>query len=89
MEPLQAKNVMLFLDSSNINKELNSLSDLLTLNKYGEYDIETLFVLMKLLAFQEKTNRADARVFKTILDYLHNDKMNYQIINATKFKAKK
>lgn len=78
-----------FLDSSNINKELNSLSDLLTLNKYGEYDIETLFVLMKLLAFQEKTNRADARVFKTILDYLHNDKMNYQIINATKFKAKK
>lgn len=52
-----------FLNSSNINKGLNSLFDLSKLNEYGEYDIETLFILMKLLAFQEKTNRRDAHVF--------------------------
>ena len=52
-----------FLNSSNINEGLNSLFDLSKLNEYGEYDIETLFILMKLLAFQEKTNRRDAHVF--------------------------
>ncbi|MGI6747850.1 MAG: hypothetical protein ACOX4V_06350 [Anaerovoracaceae bacterium] len=34
------------------------------LNGYGEYDIEFLYVLMQLLAVQEKTNRADAYMWR-------------------------
>ena len=30
------------------------------LNAFGEYDVEILYILMELLAVQEKTNRADA-----------------------------
>ena len=32
------------------------------LNAFGEYDVEFLYVLMELLAVQEKTNRADAYI---------------------------
>lgn len=37
------------------------------LNTYGEYDVEFLYVLMELLAVQEKTNRADAYMFGKII----------------------
>lgn len=40
------------------------------LNKFGEYDVEFLCVLMELLAVQEKTNRADAYMFGKILEEL-------------------
>ncbi len=41
-----------------------------SLNSYGEYDVEFLYVLMELLAVQEKTNRADAYMFGSIIDEL-------------------
>ncbi len=77
-----------FLNSSNIKKGLSSLSDLLKLNEYGEYDIETLFILMKLLAFQEKTNRKDAHVFFDVLNAILENKANYQIISKAIFARK-
>lgn len=77
-----------FLNSSNINKGLNSLFDLSKLNEYGEYDIETLFILMKLLAFQEKTNRRDAHVFFDVLNAILENKANYQIISKAIFARK-
>lgn len=40
------------------------------LNVYGEYDVEFLYVLMELLAVQEKTNRADAYMFGSIIEQL-------------------
>ncbi|MGN0803930.1 MAG: hypothetical protein ACI4MS_00920 [Candidatus Coproplasma sp.] len=48
-----------------------------TLDKYGEYSTDFLFVLMYLLSVQEKTNRADAYMFGSIIDELLND--NYDI----------
>lgn len=77
-----------FLNSSNINEGLNSLFDLSKLNEYGEYDIETLFILMKLLAFQEKTNRRDAHVFFDVLNAILENKANYQIISKAIFARK-
>lgn len=40
------------------------------LNRYGEYPIDFLYVLMQLLSTQEKTNRQDAYMFGQIIDEL-------------------
>lgn len=40
------------------------------LNSFGEYDVEFLYVLMELLAVQEKTNRTDAYMFGNIIEEL-------------------
>ena len=48
------------------------------LNAFGEYDVEFLYVLMELLAVQEKTNRADAYMFgKIIEELLEADRENH------------
>ena len=39
-----------------------------TLDSYGEYPIDFLYVLMLLLSIQEKTNRSDAYMFGQIID---------------------
>ena len=47
-----------------------------SMNDYGEYSVEFLYVLMKLLAIQEKTNRSDAYMFGQVIDALLEDKLD-------------
>lgn len=56
------------------------------LNSFGEYDVEFLYVLMELLAVQEKTNRADAYMFgKIIEELLEADRDIFKIISTAGF----
>ena len=56
------------------------------LNAFGEYDVEFLYVLMELLAVQEKTNRADAYMFgKIIEELLEIDRDIFKIISTAGF----
>ena len=56
------------------------------LNAYGEYDIEFLYVLMELLAVQEKTNRVDAYMFGSIIDeLLEADRDIFKIVSTAGF----
>lgn len=56
------------------------------LNTFGEYDVEFLYVLMELLAVQEKTNRADAYMFGNIIEeLLEADRDLFKIISTAGF----
>ena len=56
------------------------------LNAFGEYDAEFLYVLMELLAVQEKTDRADAYMFgKIIEELLEADRDIFKIISTAGF----
>lgn len=56
------------------------------LNQYGEYSIEFVFVLMRLLSVQEKTNRADAYLFGKIIDELLKDELDiFKIVSTAGF----
>ncbi len=56
------------------------------LNAFGEYDVEFLYVLMELLAVQEKTNRADAYMFGDIIEELLDaDRDLFKIISTAGF----
>ena len=63
--------------------EITDISKYEELNKYGEYDIEFLIVLMVLLMTQEKTNRNDAYMFGKILDALLEDELDIFKIMST------
>lgn len=50
----------------------------------GEYPIDFLFVLLLLLMVQEKTNRADAYLFKQILEELQKENMDiFRIVSTS------
>lgn len=56
------------------------------LNIFGEYDVEFLYVLMELLAVQEKTNRPDAYMFgKIIEELLEADRDIFKIVSTAGF----
>lgn len=60
------------------------------LNQYGEYDVDFLYVLMELLAVQEKTNRADAYMFGSLIEeLLETDKDIYKIVSTAGFGGKR
>ncbi len=60
------------------------------LNAFGEYDVEFLYVLMELLAVQEKTNRADAYMFGSIIEeLLEADRDIFKIISTAGFGGRK
>lgn len=61
-----------------------------SLNLFGEYDVEFLYVLMELLAVQEKTNRADAYMFGSIIEeLLETDRDIFKIISTAGFGGRK
>lgn len=63
-----------------------SIDQFMPLNQYGEYDVEFLYVLMELLAVQEKTNRADAYMFGNIIEeLLETDRDIFKIISTAGF----
>jgi hypothetical protein len=51
-------------------EKIINIEEFRALDKHGEYSVEFLYVLMQLLASQEKTNREDAYMFGAILDEL-------------------
>lgn len=56
------------------------------LNAFGEYDVEFLYVLMELLAAQEKTNREDAYMFGSIIEeLLEADRDIFKILSTAGF----
>lgn len=56
------------------------------LNTFGEYNAEFLYVLMELLAVQEKTNRSDAYMFGNIIEeLLEADRDIFKIISTAGF----
>lgn len=56
------------------------------LNAFGEYNVEFLYVLMELLAVQEKTNRTDAYMFGNIIEeLLEADRDIFKIISTAGF----
>lgn len=56
------------------------------LNTFGEYEVDFLYVLMQLLATQEKTNRADAYMFGNIIEQLLEvDRDIFKIVSAAGF----
>ncbi len=56
------------------------------LNNYGEYDIEFVFSLIRLLSVQEKTNREDAYMFGNILNELLQDSLDiFKIVSTAGF----
>lgn len=59
------------------------------LNVYGEYDVEFLYVLMELLAVQEKTNRADAYMFGSIIEQLLEVERDiFKIVSTAGFRGR-
>ena len=59
------------------------------LDSFGEYNTEFLYVLMKLLAVQEKTNRPDAYMFGRIIENLLEDDIDiFKIVSAAGFKGR-
>ena len=64
------------LRTDTLLEEVNSEAAKYTaLANHGEYSVKFLILLAKLLMVQEKTNRNDAYMFKTLLEQLreHND----------------
>jgi hypothetical protein len=65
-----------FLRTDTLLEEVNTEASKYTaLANHGEYSVKFLILLAKLLMVQEKTNRNDAYMFKTLLEQLreHND----------------
>ncbi len=59
------------------------------LNEFGEYDVEFLYVLMELLAVQEKTNRADAYMFgKIIEELLDTERDIFSILSRADYRGR-
>ena len=86
-----------------LNNDFNTIKDLIEskendidlmefseLSQYGEYNIEFLYVLMELLAIQEKTNREDAYMFgKVITKLLQPNRDIFSIISAAGYGGRK
>ncbi len=67
-----------------------AITQFFSLNAFGEYDVEFLYVLMELLAVQEKTNRADAYLFGSIIEeLLSTDRDIFKIISTAGFGGRK
>lgn len=53
-----------------VKKHRNKIREYKEISKYGEYKIEFLILIAKLLMIQEKTNRRDAYMFRKLLEAL-------------------
>ncbi len=56
------------------------------LDHYGEYSVEFLFILMRLLAAQEKTNNPNAYMFGEVIEQLLKDDVDiYKVLSSASF----
>lgn len=65
----------------------DKISEYEELGKKGEYSITFLILLAKLLMIQEKSNRADAYMFKKVLDHLKSGTNIYRAISTAQHRG--
>jgi hypothetical protein len=71
-----------FLDIKNLlDVHKDKIKEYQDISNYGEYKIEFLILLAKLLMAQEKTNMSDAYMFKKLLDALRDGKDIFSIVS--------
>ncbi|MDD3106252.1 MAG: hypothetical protein PHP65_00400 [Bacilli bacterium] len=88
-QPLRDRNFnnLKALIENGINE--NHIAEFTELNSFGEYNIEFLFIFTQLLAVQEKTNRADAYMFGTIINELLEEELDlFTVIGTAGFKGR-
>lgn len=72
----------------NVNKdEIEKIKD--KLKNKGEYSINFLIILARLLMLQEKTNRNDAYMFKNLLDALYSGRDIFKIVSIASHTGRK
>lgn len=72
------------------DEQFSQLSEFSPLNDYGEYKVEFLYTLMKLLAAQEKTNFSGAYMFGNVISQLLKDKVDiYKVLSCAGFSGRK
>ncbi|KKU98925.1 MAG: hypothetical protein UY32_C0011G0010 [Candidatus Jorgensenbacteria bacterium GW2011_GWC1_48_8] len=70
------------LDIKNLlYKHGNKIKQYQSISQYGEYRIEFLILLAKLLMIQEKTNMADAYMFRRLLEALKRGEDIFKIVS--------
>ena len=56
------------------------------LDKYGEYEVEFLFIVLILMMYEEKTNSHKAHMFNDVLEALLKDELDiFSIISSATF----
>lgn len=73
----QSLDLKAFLNIS--QKEIERFKEL---SRKGEYSVKFLILLAKLLMLQEKTNRADAYMFKRVLDGLKDSEDLFHVLST-------
>lgn len=82
-KPLQSNNFESIKEIVEFEFDSSEYTDL---NRYGEYDIEFVFSLIRLLSVQEKTNREDAYMFGNILNELLKESLDiFKIVSTAGF----
>lgn len=77
----EERNRLLNIDSlkAEVNKETKLYENLAN---SGEYSVKFLLLLAKLLMFQEKTNKADAYMFKDLLEHLKDCPDIFEVVST-------
>ena len=77
----EERNRLLNIDSlkAEVNKETKLYENLAN---SGEYSVKFLLLLAKLLMFQEKTNKADAYMFKDLLEHLKDCPCIFEVVST-------
>jgi hypothetical protein len=86
--PIQSKQERQSLDLKallDISKE--EIERFKELSKKGEYSVKFLILLAKLLMVQEKTNRADAYMFRKVLDGLKMGKDLFSVLSTATLRS--
>lgn len=85
-EPLKDNSYYTIKTISNESVEKIDVNKYKKLNKYGEYDVEFLIILLKLMMYMEKTNSDKAHMFIDVLNSLSNNELDiFSIISASTF----
>ena len=86
--PIQSQQERQSLDlRSLLNLSKREIERFKELSKKGEYSVKFLVLLAKLLMLQEKTNRADAYMFKDVLDGLKKGEDLFHVISKATLRA--
>ncbi|MCP4364564.1 MAG: hypothetical protein GY800_04625 [Planctomycetes bacterium] len=79
-----------FLDVKNLLEAHKSkIEEYQDISNYGEYRIEFLILLAKLLMVQEKTNMADAYMFKKLLETMKKEEGIFSIVSIATHTGRK
>lgn len=66
-----------------ISRDAQILQQFNDLNNYGDYSVEFLLNFGELLMLQEKTNRADAYMFRNVMTKIQNNGDIYSIVSSS------